>query len=132
MYALPPKYEQAEAPQVTGISCPSCHGVLTVYVVHRALTFRCRVGHAFSTRELLEANELRLDEWLWAAVTGFSQLIALLDDLTPVASEDLQRRYAERRDRAADARALLMQVIGENEPLDLGEANDAETDQDVG
>jgi len=78
--------------------------VLVVRALHTggALHFRCRIGHAYTEDELLTAKEQRLESHLWAAVTAFEELAALLADLG---------RAPDRRARALLAGQALRQVI---------------------
>src|SRR5262245_25783696 len=108
MRALPRTIED-DVPQVTGIACPDCCGVLAVRAEghERNLSFLCRIGHTYDVTELLSAKEETLEERLWSAVTGFEELVALLADLTQ--PEDGLRAYpASFHDRLVQARAAVV------------------------
>jgi two-component system chemotaxis response regulator CheB len=49
-------------------SCPECGGVLSEVDAGPMVTFRCHVGHAFSTQALLEGQDDGLEHSLWVAV----------------------------------------------------------------
>jgi hypothetical protein len=86
------------------------------------LVFECRVGHTYSTDELLLGKEERLDERLWIAYTALEELVALLDDLDQrETSVEARRRYADRRERARAHAARLRPIIEENRPVALSE-----------
>jgi two-component system chemotaxis response regulator CheB len=63
--------------EVTGISCPSCGGVLWEHRDPAAISFRCRIGHAFSSASLFDAQSGALDLALWAAVRALEERAAL-------------------------------------------------------
>jgi hypothetical protein len=59
MRALPHDFRNIQGDQITGLSCPSCPGVLMVRVATTGesfLHFQCRIGHTFSTEEVLAAK----------------------------------------------------------------------------
>jgi len=63
----------------TDIGCSECTGVLYVAPVGERgwLSFRCRVGHAFSADSLLAAKEGQLEDSLWASIETLEELIQL-------------------------------------------------------
>jgi hypothetical protein len=141
MEALPRSLNAEGHPDLTGVSCPECCGMLTVRQEGRngALVFACRIGHTFALGELLAAKEERLDEELWGAVTRLEELIALLVDLKARSPADAQDSMLSRyRRRRRDAEALarqLRQVIEHNRPIDLSEtptAGDVDTGEEPG
>src|SRR5262249_19562303 len=76
MFALPPLPSDGSGPQVTGISCPDCAGVLEVEIQGRKghLHFRCRIRHGYSLPTLLVVKEQAVEDRLWAAVTAGAAL----------------------------------------------------------
>jgi two-component system chemotaxis response regulator CheB len=67
----------------SGLVCPDCGGPVSVRALGktRALSFRCRIGHAYSLGELLAAKEYRLEERLWMAVRSLEELGELLEEI---------------------------------------------------
>ncbi len=61
------------------IGCAECPGVLYVSPVGTSgwLSFRCRVGHAFSADTLVAAKEEQLEDSLWSTVETLEELIQL-------------------------------------------------------
>src|SRR5262249_39786977 len=108
--------------RVTGLSCPDCFGVLSVRI-EGDLHFRCRIGHAYSTHEVIKGKERLIEEYLWSAVTALDELANLLREVDggPVATA-----YAERARAIEDQVACLRKVITDNAPTVLG---DAESDE---
>ena len=139
MEALPRSLNDAGHPELTGVSCSECCGMLTVRQEGRngALVFACRIGHTFALGELLAAKEERLDEELWGAVTRLEELIALLGDLEARSPADVEDSMPTRY-RRRDAEALAQQlrhVIEQNRPIDLSEAptaGDVDTGEEPG
>jgi two-component system chemotaxis response regulator CheB len=124
MHAVPPELDAVTSPLVAGLSCPDCCGMLSVRIEGKRgdLVFECRVGHTYSTDELLLGKEESLDERLWIAYTALEELVALLDDLDQrETSVEARRRYADRRERARAHAARLRPIIEENRPVALSE-----------
>jgi two-component system, chemotaxis family, protein-glutamate methylesterase/glutaminase len=122
MYAIPPRVDATPEPQISGLSCPDCCGILRVESEGKRpdLVFECRVGHRYSVEELLVAKEERLHARLWTAYTALTELVALLEDLVArEVSEDGRRRYAERTDVARTQADHLRRLIEDNRPLTL-------------
>lgn len=121
MYALPPGLV-AGAEQVTGIACPECPGVLTVTVegAHRYLHFKCRIGHVFSTDELIAAKERQIEDNVWSAVTSVEELTQLLRDLERFGIQPQRGpSFAERIRRGMAQARELRRVAEESEAIDL-------------
>lgn len=123
MFALPP-HLGPDTDAATGLACPDCNGVLAVRSEGHAghLNFQCRIGHAFSLRDLLAAKEDVIESRLWTAVVAFEELIALLADLERRAEPGSREPapYAARIRQAEAHVKLLRQVLEANAPLDLG------------
>jgi hypothetical protein len=119
MFALPPTLRQGAGPQVSGLACPDCCGVLTVAIEGRKghLNFVCRVGHVYALPDLLLAKEQVLEERLWSALTATEELIALLRDLETSADECWPGGEEQCRDRrgALEAYAETLRRVVEKE-----------------
>jgi two-component system, chemotaxis family, protein-glutamate methylesterase/glutaminase len=116
--------------QVTGISCPDCHGVLGVRAEgrHAYLVFECRVHHSYDLTELLAAKEERLDDGFWWAIRQLDELAALLGDLVdrgrnPAASEQAIQAFRERAGRLRAEAKSLRDLVRANDPIDLSQAD---------
>jgi hypothetical protein len=132
MWALPTSLRSTEDLQVTGLSCPDCHGVLQVAVVEPDsgfLQFVCRIGHAFSLSEVMAAKEAAIEAALRECEVACAEMIQLLDDIeredvsAPVSAET----RAERRASLERHLDLVRAVIERDRPLELdtGGAQDA-------
>lgn len=100
-----PKSKQ-RIPKNAEFSCPDCAGVLSLDSVDdgRHRTYRCQVGHRFSTRSLLDAKEIEVERTLWAAAVTlhhvtevYDRMLRELPDATRMDRSRLQRRSREAR-----------------------------------
>jgi len=124
MYALPPGLRDAHDPQVSGVSCPDCCGMLSVRPEGKrwTLVFECRVGHTFMLEELLAAKEERIDALLWTSYTAVVELTALLGDICDhEASTEVVQQYRERQERARVHAERIRRIIDGNGPVVLPE-----------
>jgi two-component system chemotaxis response regulator CheB len=122
MYALPPELAPGRRDQVSGITCPTCHGSLEVRVEGAGhLHFTCRVGHSFSLTEVLTSLEEFLEDTVWAAIRASEELAALLHDAIDFRSRMPDGvpdgTYERRRRRAVDQAAALRAIVERNEPI---------------
>jgi two-component system chemotaxis response regulator CheB len=95
------------------LGCPDCGGVMTALPPDAALRFRCRVGHEFDGEALLAAQEVELEDALWAAIRGLEEQAVLAARLTGVSidrtGQDRHRLLAEDARRQAEViRAFLL------------------------
>jgi hypothetical protein len=97
MPVIPPDVHVAGGARFTGITCPACPGALMVIPEDRGrLSFECRIGHLYSTPELVTLKEKRTEDLLWAAVEALEELSAFLRDAC-VDGERAQRADDEAR-----------------------------------
>jgi two-component system chemotaxis response regulator CheB len=71
-------------PELTELTCPECGGTLWKENRFDTCTFRCRVGHAFSSESLLSGKHDALEAAIWAAIVALEE------------RRDLSRRVLER------------------------------------
>jgi len=88
--------ETPRAGRPSGFSCPDCHGVLWEAQEGKMLSYRYRVGHAFSPESLLASQSEYLEEALWSALRALKESAAL--------AERLQGRAEDRGHGLAAAR----------------------------
>lgn len=113
--ALAPVAKPPDDERVIGtpsvFTCPDCSG--TLWIVDdegMLLRFRCRVGHAYSTKTMLDSQGALLEAALWVAVRSLEErrdLLLRVAESAPAGSV-LARRMEGRRDhdqcRAAPGR----------------------------
>lgn len=75
----------------TNFTCPECSGALEGIDEEGRLRYRCRVGHAFSTDDLLVEKTQALEETLWVAM---QTLVERADMLAALARNDRDRGRA--------------------------------------
>jgi two-component system chemotaxis response regulator CheB len=125
--ALPTLTDKKE---ITGVVCPECPGVLAVSRKGEHVTFRCRIGHVFSLRDLIVAKEDRLEAALWASVECLEELAALFRDLAPesVSTSVEPPAFLKRADMAMAHADAIRRIIDWDEAIllrlpDLGDSS---------
>ena len=105
----------------TDLGCSACRGVLYVSELGRSgwLSFRCRVGHAFSADSLLFAKEEQLEESLWSTVEVLEELLQLYGVVMLREQIDADRSYRSGLERRLvlarrHLRALGAMIEGES------------------
>jgi len=125
MRALPKNLQPDAREELTGLICPDCAGAICVTVLSGStvsLLYACRIGHTYSTTELLATKEQRLEERLWAAVYSFEELTTFLQELD---GEQPEAGFAEhhREDLRARARSAaenarrIREILETDRPL---------------
>jgi two-component system chemotaxis response regulator CheB len=103
----------------TSFTCPECKGAIHEIREEGLTRFRCRVGHAYSTSDLLADKTKAVEDSLWMALQTLEERAQMLEML---AADDRQRgrehgagSYVERareiRAHADRLRELLMSTV---------------------
>lgn len=103
--------------QVTGITCPDCHGSIWVQAdAAGQITFACRIGHKYSPESFFEIQAENVENALWAGVRSLEEQAALagvmavragkVDDAQAVDRFEKRRQLAE--EYAETLRGLLL------------------------
>jgi two-component system chemotaxis response regulator CheB len=100
-----PDAEQAQAGALAPFSCPDCGGTLWETHAGQALSYRCRVGHAFALHSLLARQEEAVERALYAAYRALEERAAMTRRLSRRLAERDRRVSAERFARQAEASA---------------------------
>jgi two-component system chemotaxis response regulator CheB len=67
--------------QKTRLTCPDCHGPIERFQFGPIKEFKCRVGHAYSSENMLVAHEDAEERALWSAVESLEEGADLVDEL---------------------------------------------------
>jgi two-component system chemotaxis response regulator CheB len=65
----------------SGLTCPDCSGILREVRDGNVIRFRCRVGHAFTSETMLEAQGDSVEKALWTAVRSLEERGLLMGKL---------------------------------------------------
>lgn len=102
----------------TSFTCPECKGAIHEIREEGLTRYRCRVGHAYSTHDMLRDKAKSVEESLWVALQTLEERAQMLESM---AAADRQRgwtrgagsyedRARETRVHADRLRALLLDV----------------------
>lgn len=104
----------------SGFMCPDCHGSLYVVDEQPILRFRCRVGHAWGSDDLLHQQDISIEGSVWVALRTLEEKAELCNRLADRAAAE-GRGYS--RERYSDsAREALVSAERIRQLLDLGVA----------
>ncbi|WP_158890454.1 chemotaxis protein CheB [Amycolatopsis anabasis] len=115
----PGEFDVEELGAVSEFSCPDCRGTLIETEPGKG-HFRCRVGHAWSARALLDAQGYALEQALWTALRVLDEKVSLAKRMGEQAAgrgaELVSNRYRRIAEEAANASAILRQHLDEMPP----------------
>ncbi|HZU20353.1 MAG TPA: chemotaxis protein CheB [Gaiellaceae bacterium] len=95
--------EEAQPGEIAPFSCPDCGGTLWETTDGGVVSYRCRVGHAYTMNALVASHEDSLEKALWSAYRALEEKAAM--------SRRVARRLAE-RGRSLSAQRLQRQADG--------------------
>ena len=102
------------------LTCPDCHGTLWELSENDLLRFRCRVGHAFSTENIVAAHDESVERALWAALRSLEERAALARRVAAGAEErhltGLTGFYRERVEEAERDAAAIRTILKQDVP----------------
>jgi two-component system chemotaxis response regulator CheB len=114
MVAEPDASSRLEGAVPSGLSCPSCDGVLFELPGEPAPRFRCRVGHAWSPASLTAEQTTEAEDALWVALRAIEERAALVRRLAARAEQHGQHRaaqYHRRRAQEAEEHAARVRAL---------------------
>lgn len=115
----------------SAFACPDCGGVLWEMDENNFLRFRCRVGHAFTARNLGAEQRHAIETALWSALRALEENASLFKRLAERAASgnrtSISGRFTDRAENiTANARVLrdfLLELnLGQEEPFIAEEA----------
>lgn len=105
--------DSPEAGGYIGLTCPECHGPL-VETRSKPAEFRCRVGHTFSTRMLLDGNSSVRERKLYEAILALEEGADIAEFAAAREEtkkrEELMEKAQELRRRAGSVREILSEI----------------------
>ena len=84
----------------TDFTCPECSGAIREITDIPIQRFRCRVGHAYSADDFVQAKSVSVEEALWMALQSLQEQAQVLESL----AADDRRRGWERNASSYDER----------------------------
>lgn len=101
--------------QVSGFTCPECHGALWEIEEDGVVRYRCRVGHGYTMESMLSENGRDVEAALWIGFRALRERAALCRRMGErMAGRGQHAMAARQHEEAADAErraALLRQVL---------------------
>lgn len=95
--------------------CPDCGGTLWQLEEGNVLTFRCRVGHSYTPRNLLDGQSTNVETGLWQAVRALEEQASLASRLSVRAVEEghpgSADRFSEQARRAREQAGMVRDLI---------------------
>ncbi|MCU1310590.1 MAG: CheB methylesterase [Candidatus Angelobacter sp.] len=117
--SAPMKFSRAAQPEetkeLTGLTCPDCHGAIWEVREGKLVHFKCRVGHSYSPQSMADAHGESLERAMWTALKNLEENIALTRKLVEhsrkrnreKAVEVCKRQIQEKEKHALVLHALL-------------------------
>lgn len=107
--------EHSQQGRLTPMKCPDCGGALWERQDRGVVRFRCRVGHAFSTESLDEAQLELLESTLWGAAVALEERADFLRRVHARVggsrSADILQEIEEIEQQSIDLRELIPKVL---------------------
>ncbi len=101
---------------VSAFTCPDCHGALWELREGELARYRCRVGHSYSERTLVESKTRSLEDALWTALTALEESAAIAqraaDRATDSGREHTAEHFRRRAELTEQRSAVLREVLG--------------------
>lgn len=73
--------QDKESSNLTGYTCPECHGPISRIEDGSPIRFRCRVGHAFGLNSLAEAQGEYTEQVVWSALQALEAKAEIEENL---------------------------------------------------
>lgn len=107
---------EEEMGELVPVTCPECGGALWQLDDARLRRYRCHVGHAYTFRTLLAAQDEALEEALWAALRALEERQRLLQMMVrderknrrEKSAQVYEERLAQTQSHVQQLRALLL------------------------
>jgi len=100
--------------QITGLTCPECHGSIWMRNGPGETTFSCRIGHSYSPESFFEMQSENVENALWAGVRSLEEQASLAQVMASRAmrrNEEARRERYEMRRRVATTNAEVLRRL---------------------
>ncbi len=74
--------------EITGYTCPECHGALWEINNGKPVRFRCHTGHAYTLEYLIDHLEETMEMYMWNLIRGTEEFEKLLQEISKNTSEN--------------------------------------------
>jgi len=105
--------------KLSPITCPECHGVLSVIKEDRLTRFRCHTGHAYSPEALLSTLSDKIEEDIYSVLRGMDESVLLLnymgDHYAEINYPTLAALYFEKAKQAEKRIGMIRDMVKEVE-----------------
>jgi two-component system, chemotaxis family, protein-glutamate methylesterase/glutaminase len=119
--------ELGAPPSVFG--CPDCGGALWELGEREEFRFRCRIGHAFSPRTLLDAQGASVEDGLWIAIRALEEQSSLARRLAARSHEhahgDAHARFVRQAEEAERHAEVIRRLLGQKPGVTAPVTSDA-------
>lgn len=105
--------DMSELGELSGFTCPDCHGSLWRILEGRIVRFRCRTGHAYTAEALLDELGESVERSLWASVRGLEENASLLEHLGRHLRDHNQPEAAAQYERCAEETIRRARIVRE-------------------
>ena len=93
-------------------TCPDCSGTLWQMTDEEVLRFRCHAGHSYSAGRLVESQDEKLEETLWAAVRAMEENAMLARKVSSrLHASSLPSELREKADRLEEHADVLRSLL---------------------
>jgi two-component system chemotaxis response regulator CheB len=106
--------------ELSGLTCPACHGAVWEVREGVVVRYQCRVGHSYSPESMMDAQTESLERALWAALRELEEGVVLARRLAEYShhrnrdkASDVFKRQAREKENHATVLRTLLQGKGE-------------------
>jgi two-component system chemotaxis response regulator CheB len=121
----PTRTDLSQYGTLSSFTCPECSGPIWERRDGDLLSYRCRVGHAFTASDMIAARAEQLEQDLWATLNRLEESIILSTKLAQDArARGYDRAAASFDDKAIHARRraeLIHQALRSEDPTSVAE-----------
>ncbi len=109
---MTPALEAEMEGALTDLTCPDCRGTIWEVPRGNGLEYRCRVGHAYSSKAMLAEHSKAQENALYSAVVALEEGASLANRLAERFEPEIAERLREEaRERAAQAKMIREMLL---------------------